>query len=616
MKTCPVCDTPYPDQHATCPTDGAVLIASREFEPGQIVRGKYRIARKLNQGGMGSVYLAEHLMLGGQLALKFMAPDLSRNPQFIKRFRQEARAAYQLRHPNIVEVIDLDQDENGDLFIAMEFVPGPSLRTVLQNAPHGLPALQAVRIAQGVAAGLAAAHARGTIHRDIKPENILLRSQAEGEDQAKILDFGIAAMTEAITNLSHTRGLLLTPEYAAPEQWRGTPAAELDGRTDLYALGGVLYEMLAGQTPFHARTMEGWMYQHLEGVPEALGKLRPGLAGEYPDLEAVVLRLLARDRDQRFDSALALKEALAAAVAPRPPQARRPTVVEPQPPPRPVTVVEIQPPARPAPKPVPRPVPPPEPEPEPEQEHELLRPSVLRKPTLKFLIPVLFAAMGAGIVMMVMQSRTPADTPTLNQTEGTDSAPPTVNISDTTPNAVIHYTLDGSAPAESSPIYTQPLQPHPGQLIRAMATADGHTPSNEVSDFARAPVSSDTATSSTATLPGSLRDATPYDQGKYSYDHKQYAQARGFFSQSCNSGEMKACNYLGYLYAQGLGGPQSAAEAQVVYQKACDQGTMSSCASLGSLYQNAGDTDNARKYFQKACDGGLSAGCDLVPGLQ
>src|SRR5271155_1388664 len=108
MKTCPVCDTPFPDQHATCPTDGAVLIESRELEPGHIVRGKYRIIRKLGQGGMGVVYLAEHSLLGGQAALKFLAVELSRNPQFVKRFRNEARAAYQLRHPNIVEVTDLD----------------------------------------------------------------------------------------------------------------------------------------------------------------------------------------------------------------------------------------------------------------------------------------------------------------------------------------------------------------------------------------------------------------------------------------------------------------------------------------------------------------------------
>jgi len=115
MKTCPVCDSDFPDQHNTCPTDGAVLIVSHELAAGSLVRGKYRITRKLGQGGMGVVYQAEHILLGGQVALKFLTTDLGKDPKFIKRFRQEARAAYKLRHPNIVEVTDLDQAEDGSL---------------------------------------------------------------------------------------------------------------------------------------------------------------------------------------------------------------------------------------------------------------------------------------------------------------------------------------------------------------------------------------------------------------------------------------------------------------------------------------------------------------------
>src|ERR1035441_8674658 len=138
MKTCPVCDTDYPDQHHTCPTDGAMLIVSHELAAGSLVRGKYRITRKLGQGGMGVVYQAEHMMLGGRVALKFLTGDLGKDPRFIKRFRMEARAAYQLRHPNIVEVTDLDQAEDGSLFIAMEYVEGPSLRAAIDEAPAGL----------------------------------------------------------------------------------------------------------------------------------------------------------------------------------------------------------------------------------------------------------------------------------------------------------------------------------------------------------------------------------------------------------------------------------------------------------------------------------------------
>jgi TPR repeat protein len=129
-------------------------------------------------------------------------------------------------------------------------------------------------------------------------------------------------------------------------------------------------------------------------------------------------------------------------------------------------------------------------------------------------------------------------------------------------------------------------------------------------------VFSSSALSNALRLPGGLQSPSSYDQGRNAYDQKQYAQARTLFAQACDSGEMRACNYLGYLYAQGLGGPKSVQQAQDVYQKACDKGTMSSCASLGSLYQNAGDNSNAGRYFQKACDGGLSAGCDLKNGLQ
>ena len=299
MKTCPVCDTDYPDQHITCPTDGAVLIVSHELAAGSLVRGKYRITRKLGQGGMGVVYLAEHILLGGQVALKFLTTDLGKDPKFIKRFRQEARAAYKLRHPNIVEVTDLDQAEDGSLFIAMEFVEGLSLRAVLDQAPNGLEIPRALNLTRGVAAGLAAAHAQGIVHRDIKPENILLAATRDGRELPKVLDFGIAAMTaESATRMSITHGMMLTPNYAAPEQWEEMPASEMDGRTDTYALGCVFYEMLTGRTPFHAHNTSGWMKQHLEETPRPPSELRPEL-GDWPGLDGLMMRLLAKNRDDR-----------------------------------------------------------------------------------------------------------------------------------------------------------------------------------------------------------------------------------------------------------------------------------------------------------------------------
>jgi serine/threonine-protein kinase len=564
MKTCPVCDTPYPDQHATCPTDGAVLIETRELEPGHIVRGKYRIMRKLGAGGMGVVYLGEHLLLGGQLALKFLATELSRNPQFIRRFRQEARAAYQLRHPNIVEVVDLDQDEDGSLFIAMEFVAGPRLRSVLQQVSNGLPVERSLHVARGLAAGLAAAHARGAIHRDIKPENILLGTQPDGSEQPKVLDFGIAAMTEGITNLSRTHGLLLTPEYAAPEQWRGMPAAELDGRTDLYALGGVLYEMLAGQTPFHAQNMEGWMYQHLQGVPQPLDRLRPELAREHPGLEAIVMRLLAREREQRFPSAAAFLEAIASRdmIAPRRLSSRPKTL--PEAPPMPIPKAE---------------------------------PKAKRSGSPVWVIAAILIAIGLGIwaAMRFTQATNATAVPKLNPPGGTYSKTQSVTISDATPNAVIHFTTDGSPPTDGSPIYFLPISSLPsGAEVRAMATAIGHSPSTEASGTYH--------WSDAKLLAAKPPEDSAYEQGKAAFESKDYTLARTLFTKACDGENMNACNYLGVLYGQGLGGALDKGKAHELFQKACEQGYLSSCASLGIMYQDSGNKDEARRYFQKACD--------------
>jgi tetratricopeptide (TPR) repeat protein len=546
-----------------------MLIETRELAPGHIVRGKYRTIRKLGSGGMGVVYLAEHLLLGGQLALKFLAVELSHNPQFIKRFRQEARAAYQLRHPNIVEVVDLDQDEDGNLFIAMEFVSGPSLRATLNEAPRGLPVERALHIARGLGAGLAAAHARGAIHRDIKPENILLGTMPDGSEQPKVLDFGIAAMTEGITNLSRTHGLLLTPEYAAPEQWRGTPAAQMDGRTDLYALGGVLYEMLSGRTPYHAQNLEGWMYQHLQGVPQSLARLRRSLDKEHPGLEAIVMRLLAREREQRFPSAKAFLEA----IAPQQP-ARRPVTVAEKSPAR----VSGQPP---------------------------------RSAISKWVWAAVLAVVGLGICAGIwFWQPTPATAvPVLTPGGGTYAQAQSVVITDATPNAVIHFTRDGSSPTEDSPVYRQPIMGLPsGGVIHAMAIATGRAPSAEVSGIY--------TWASATLLAAKPPEAGDYDQGKTAFEHKDYAKARTLFTQACEGGNMNACNYLGFIYDQGLDVPVDDVAAGKIYQKSCDQGNMRGCNGLGSVFQNIGNNTEARKYFQKACDGRLKEACDLLRGVQ
>jgi serine/threonine-protein kinase len=326
MKTCPQCDTGYPDSHTTCPIHGLLLNEIRELRPGMVIHKTYRIVRKLGQGGMGVVYLAQHIQMGEQRALKFLSPELSRDEALTSRFLREVRTLRQVRNRNVVDCGDLEAAEDDSLFFSMEFVDGPDLRAFLNNAHFhtdesidvlkgwvpqvprnwgpgipptagALPVPLALSITRQIAEGLGAAHSKGMVHRDIKPENILM-ARGAGAWLPKIADFGIVATKEFSTAYTRTGGTLLTMAYAAPEQWRGTPAASLDGRTDLYALGGLLYEMLTGQTPFHAENYEGWARQHQTTPPQPPSTLRPDLAN-WQGLDALTLRLLAKDRNER-----------------------------------------------------------------------------------------------------------------------------------------------------------------------------------------------------------------------------------------------------------------------------------------------------------------------------
>jgi serine/threonine protein kinase len=309
MKSCPICETAYPNEQATCSLDGADLVPNAELEPGTVIRAKYRIVRTLGHGGMGTVYLAEHLLLGRLRALKFIRGHLSHDPRFVQRFRGEAQTAVELRHPNIVEVVDLDQSEDGTPYIAMEFVDGPDLRAVLQSGPIAIE--RAIAIARGIVLGLGVAHARGIVHRDLKPENILLAGHHGGAAHPKLADFGIAALNEAAGDIGRAANQILTPEYASPEQWRGMSARQLDGRADLYSLGCVVYEMLTSRRPFDAENADGWMDQHLHCEPPRPSAARPEVA-EWPGLDDVVLHLLAKNRDLRTDGAVAAFDALQA----------------------------------------------------------------------------------------------------------------------------------------------------------------------------------------------------------------------------------------------------------------------------------------------------------------
>ena len=238
MKICPQCESGYHDSHTTCPTHGGLLSEIRDLKPGMLIRDTYRIKSKLGKGGMGSVYLAQQTIMDEPRALKFLSQELSEDEAFTSRFLREVRTLRQVRNRNVVDCGDPERAEDGSLFFSMEFVDGPNLRDYLKTAARPFDVRLALAITRGIAEGLGAAHSKGMVHRDIKPENILMARDGQ-EWVPKIADFGIVA-TKETSQQTRTGSALLTMAYAAPEQWTGTRAADLDGRTDLYALGRVV----------------------------------------------------------------------------------------------------------------------------------------------------------------------------------------------------------------------------------------------------------------------------------------------------------------------------------------------------------------------------------------
>jgi hypothetical protein len=245
-------------------------------------------------------------------------------------------------------------------------------------------------------------------------------------------------------------------------------------------------------------------------------------------------------------------------------------------------------------------------------------PTKKRSGSSLWVIAAILIAIGLGIwaAMRFTQATNATAVPALKPPGGTYSKAQSVTISDATPNAVIHFTTDGSPPTEASPIYFLPISSLPsGAVVRAMATADGHTPSSDITGVYIWSGAAQSAVTPPPTAP-TAAGISAYDQGKSAYDRKDYASARKLFAQACDGGELRGCNYLGFIYAKGLGVQSDEVAAGKIYQKACDQGSLTSCAGLGSTYQDLGNGEEARKYFKKACDGGLIEACDLLRGAQ
>ena len=550
MKQCPLCTAEFPDTARTCPHDGVVLIGRRELEPGTIFRDTYRIVRVLGTGGMGIVYLAEHLLLGQLRALKFLASELASNPAALQRFLREAKRAAEigLNQPNIVQTLEAGQGEDGSFFLCMEYVDGPSLAALMGQAPRGLPEERAFAIVRGIASGLAAAHAKGMVHRDIKPGNILL-GISHGEEVAKIADFGIVTGAETDSQLTRTGLQPLTPEYASPEQWKGViPGKDLDGRTDLYALGCVFFEMLTGRTPFQGMNAEQLREMHLHTAPPTPSSLRPELR-RYPVLDAVVLRLLSKAREERPKDVRTFLAELDQAITSRP--------------------REIFP-------------------------HELKkRETVAEKPAL----PVKNADLAnTGEKVVPKQSWFRRKRRALRVVAGIVAA------------IVIGLSATFTSDLEVRPVW-QTAACNAGNANACLHA--GWAYSYREKDPARALISYTKACDG-GNAEGCVDLGDMYKDGEGV--EKDHPRAATLFTRGCDGGNNRSCMDLGRMYEDGDGVAQDYPRAATLYQKDCDEGDQwGGCLYLGWMYElSKGVGQNyarAAGLFRKSCDDDNDFGC-------
>lgn len=295
MKECIICHSCFADDIRYCPSDGLENIQSLMGDP--ILDGRYQLEKRLGQGGMGIVYKAHHIFLKTAHAIKVILPEMVGNdPTLATRFRQEAMAAAAIRHPNIISVTDYGVIKGMTPFLVMEFVQGRSLHDVLEAEGKLSPA-RALEFMMAIGAGVSAAHQHGIVHRDLKPLNIMLQDNKPLAEAIKILDFGLAKIKsgELLGSfvLAQTIGMMGSPHYMAPEQWSD---GELDQRSDIYSLGILLFQMLAGDVPFKGVSMPTIMKKHLMDAPPHFSELNMAVP---PAVERVVHHALEKDPNKR-----------------------------------------------------------------------------------------------------------------------------------------------------------------------------------------------------------------------------------------------------------------------------------------------------------------------------
>ncbi|PYS68987.1 MAG: hypothetical protein DMF69_18400 [Acidobacteria bacterium] len=307
MKKCPKCGIEYADTTTLCPADGVALETSNDSLIGKTLPGKYRIDARLSTGGMGTVYRGTHVLMEKTVAIKVLRPSLAADEKIVARFSREARAASRISHPNALSVTDFGEDENGIVFLVMEYLSGKTLKQVIRDEGP-LSLTRTVEILRQVGDALQVAHSQGVIHRDLKSDNIMLLSTGAG-DYAKVLDFGIAKINEPEgefdAGLTAPNLVIGTPQYMSPEQC--SQDGEIDARSDIYSFGIIMYEMLVGHVPFTGESATIVMMKHLqEPVPSVLDERQ-----DIPESVArVVARAMAKVPSNRYQSASELIEDL------------------------------------------------------------------------------------------------------------------------------------------------------------------------------------------------------------------------------------------------------------------------------------------------------------------
>jgi serine/threonine-protein kinase len=303
VKTCPTCSREFPDNVKFCPNDGGTLRAKAASADlvGQVVADKFHILKKLGEGGMGAVYLGEHVKMGRKSAIKVMASAMAHDPDAVARFNREASNASKISHPNVCQIFDFGETSDGLIYLAMEFIEGKALKDLIEEE-GALPAPRAAHILRQSADALQAAHDLGIVHRDIKPDNIMVIQGKDGSDIVKVVDFGIARAVggdEPGQKVTKTGLVVGTPEYMSPEQLSGD---KLDGRSDIYSLGLVLYRMLTGTLPFQADSAQETMIKRLTDDPMPLSAARSDIDFP-PKLQLVLNSALARSAAERYQNA-------------------------------------------------------------------------------------------------------------------------------------------------------------------------------------------------------------------------------------------------------------------------------------------------------------------------